>query len=524
MADIQPYEIARETVKQLTLRKLSPTPDNYQSIYHEIAGTRRLQPFPEEQLHTIALALPAKTPGQQRLQAQVDHAVRHHNWIALQAALIGYTQLGPAPRSTAELAAASASALGEHLDNTENLATGASLMLTPEVKEQIARLIEQALPSLGLEDTQLVDQSKQLLLSLKQPEPDQTLLRTLFANFNYRLNFVSEDQTAIKTTLLELLNLIFENIGELSLDERWLRGQMDALKTAAKPPLTLQRLEDVRVRLKDVIFKQIEAKAQSHVAQEEMKRLLAAFIDRMSRMSESSSSFKSKIELCAKQIEGATSLAEIAPVLQEAVSAARMMALDTQRAGDDLRDMRERTSQTEARIVQLESDLERVSNQARHDPLTGTLNRKGLDEIIEREIATAKRKGLALCVSLLDIDNFKKLNDVHGHSMGDAALIHLTDITRDCIRPQDSLGRYGGEEFVVVMPDTGLEQGIDVMTRVQRELTKRFFLAGTEKLLITFSAGVAELGADESGMDAVVRADQAMYLAKRTGKNRVLGA
>ena len=135
-----------------------------------------------------------------------------------------------------------------------------------------------------------------------------------------------------------------------------------------------------------------------------------------------------------------------------------------------------------------------------------------------------RRKETPLCVSLLDIDNFKKLNDSKGHATGDAALTHLATVARECMRPQDSLARYGGEEFVVLLPDTTLDKGIEAMTRLQRELTKRFFLAGDEKLLITFSAGVAQLGLDESGMDAIKRADQAMYLAKRAGKNRVLGA
>ena len=152
------------------------------------------------------------------------------------------------------------------------------------------------------------------------------------------------------------------------------------------------------------------------------------------------------------------------------------------------------------------------------------MHRQGLDEAVEREITTSRRKQSNLCVSLLDIDNFKKINDTHGHETGDAALVHLTQVARECIRPQDTLGRYGGEEFVVVMPETSIEQGIEVMTRVQRELTRRFFLAGTQKLLITFSAGVAQLGDAESGVKAVERADQAMYLAKRSGKNRVVAA
>ena len=163
-------------------------------------------------------------------------------------------------------------------------------------------------------------------------------------------------------------------------------------------------------------------------------------------------------------------------------------------------------------------------SQARHDPLTGALNRKGLDEALNREVSNVRRKDAPLSVALLDIDNFKKLNDTMGHATGDIALTHLAKVARECMRPQDTLARYGGEEFVILLPDTPLDKGIDAMTRLQRELTKKFFLAGSEKVLITFSAGVAQLVANEQPADAIRRADQAMYLAKRAGKNRVLGA
>ena len=155
---------------------------------------------------------------------------------------------------------------------------------------------------------------------------------------------------------------------------------------------------------------------------------------------------------------------------------------------------------------------------------TGSLNRKGLDEAMEREIARARRLGSPLCLALLDVDNFKSLNDRLGHAAGDAALVHLAQVTREVMRPQDLLARYGGEEFVIVLPDTTAENGVAAMTRLQRELTTRFFLQGSEKVLITFSAGVAQLHDGEASADAVLRADQAMYLAKRSGKNRVMSA
>jgi diguanylate cyclase len=210
-------------------------------------------------------------------------------------------------------------------------------------------------------------------------------------------------------------------------------------------------------------------------------------------------------------------------VLKEVVAATRTIAKETLMARDELQTMRQQADMTQTEISKLHQELDRVSAQARHDPLTGALNRRGLEEALEKEISTVRRKESSLSVALLDIDNFKALNDALGHVMGDTALAHLADVARECMRPQDTLARYGGEEFVILLPDTPMEKGVEAMIRLQRELTKRFFMAGTEKVLITFSAGVAQLTNEEAGMEAIRRADQAMYLAKRSGKNRVIG-
>lgn len=143
---------------------------------------------------------------------------------------------------------------------------------------------------------------------------------------------------------------------------------------------------------------------------------------------------------------------------------------------------------------------------------------------MEREIARATRNGSPLCVALLDVDNFKLINDRLGHTAGDEALVHLAGVTREVMRPQDMLARYGGEEFVLVLPDTDLDQGVEAMKRLQRELTTRYFLKDREKVLITFSAGVAQMAEQEGSTEAIRRADQGMYLAKRAGKNRVMAA
>ncbi len=522
MNDKKPFEIARETLKQLTARKMAPTPANYQMIYSEVAGVPTEHPFPAERLRDIAQALPTKTPGQQKQRGLLDSAIRQLNWDGVKNALMAYGGFSPPATAPTPVGIGTQASLVPLLSTASPAITAPAL--TADFLEQIARLIEYALPALGTDDARFSEQSQVLLQAMRQPGADVLVVKTMLANFGNRLSFAAEDQAEIKVTLLKLLHLIIENIGELSLDDRWLKGQIDALMTASAPPLSLRRLDDVERRLKDVIFKQTEAKGRALEAQEEMRLMLATFIERLSQMTESTGTYQGKMEENARLIEEAKTLADIAPVLKDLVGATRSMAHDTLTARDELRDMREKAQVTQAELVKLHQELDRVSSLARHDSLTGALNRKGLDEALERELSNVRRKDTPLCMAMLDIDNFKKLNDTLGHVAGDAALTHLATVAREAMRPQDTLARYGGEEFVILLPDTPLDKGVEAMTRLQRELTKHFFMAGTEKVLITFSAGVAQLAPDESGMDVIKRADQAMYLAKRSGKNRVLGA
>ena len=516
----KPFEIARETLMQITARKMAPTPINYQAIYNEVAGVTSEPPFPADRLREIAQALPTKTPGQQKQRGLLDSAIGQLNWDGVKSALMAYGGFSP---PAAEAAKAGAVA-GSPAPVTNASGEAGAPALTFDFLQQMARLIEYALPALGTDDERFNEQTQTLLKALRQPGADVLTLKVMLGSFSDRLSFAAEDQAEIKVTLLKLLHLIIENIGELSLDDRWLKGQIEALLAATTPPLTLRRLDDVERRLKDVIFKQTEAKGRALEAQEDMRQMLATFIERLSQMTESTSAYHGKLEENARLIEQAKTLAEIAPVLKEVVGATRTMAQDSLSARDELRGVREKALSTEAELAKLHQELDRVSAQARHDPLTGALNRKGLEEAVDREVSSVRRKDTPLCMALLDIDNFKVLNDRLGHATGDEALAHLATVTREVMRPQDTLARYGGEEFVLVMPDTALDNGIEAMTRLQRELTKRFFLAGTEKVLITFSAGVAQLATNETGQSAIKRADQAMYLAKRSGKNRVLGA
>jgi diguanylate cyclase len=503
----QPSEIAREALKRLAASHLAPTPANYQACYNEIANLPNIAPFPDVPLRQIAALLAARDAAQEKHLIQLDGAIGRRTWQGVQDALIAFVAAGQAASAREDMEPAALPAPA----------------LPVEFLAKLARFVENILPALGNENERVVEMAASLLEALRQVPVDIQEIQTRLAGLSHHALFAAEEQVEIKASLLNLLHLIIENIGELSLDDSWLKGQVDGLLAAVVPPLTLRHLDEMERRLRDVMVKQSEAKHRSIEAQEEIRQMLAAFIERLATMNESSTVFQGRIEESARAIEKVKSIDDLPPLLNEVIAATRSMAEETSYSREQLQTLQNRVLSTEAELVQLHLELDNASALARHDPLTDALNRKGLDEALNREIASVRRKESLLSVCLLDIDNFKRLNDRLGHEVGDHALIHLTKVARSCMRPTDTLARYGGEEFVILMPDTTLEQGVEAMTRLQRELTKAFFLSGKEKVLITFSAGVAQLGPDESGADAIRRADKAMYLAKRAGKNRVVG-
>jgi len=190
----------------------------------------------------------------------------------------------------------------------------------------------------------------------------------------------------------------------------------------------------------------------------------------------------------------------------------------------DLQVARQEARTAEKRIRELESELARMRELVREDQLTGSLNRRGLEESFEREMARARRKHSPLCLALLDIDDFKKLNDTYGHCTGDAALIHLVRVVKNALRKMDVVARLGGEEFVILLPDTPLEDAMQTMARVQAKLAGRIFMHGDQPVPITFSAGVTPCNPGENRATLIARADEALYRAKKAGKNRVVSA
>jgi diguanylate cyclase (GGDEF)-like protein len=158
------------------------------------------------------------------------------------------------------------------------------------------------------------------------------------------------------------------------------------------------------------------------------------------------------------------------------------------------------------------------------DALTGLLNRYGLQRSLQHEQSESRRYARALSCLLIDIDNFKGVNDTYGHAEGDAALAQLARVLTEAVRGSDVVCRYGGEEFLVLAPETQLEGALALGEKIRQTTAAHLFGDGARTFPLTLSIGAAELSADESANDMIARADVALYHAKEEGRNRVEAA
>ncbi len=189
-------------------------------------------------------------------------------------------------------------------------------------------------------------------------------------------------------------------------------------------------------------------------------------------------------------------------------------------AEEALRDANTRLHAQLAQIETLQADLR---DQAIRDPTTGLFNRRFLDDTLERELARAARDGEPLSVIMLDLDHFKDLNDTHGHKAGDTALAAVGALLRGLSRLGDFACRYGGEEFVVIMPDTPLAAALLRAEEWRVALQETAVTFQNQALHMTLSGGVAVFPRHGDTPDALLRAaDRALYAAKAAGRNRVL--
>ncbi|HUL93825.1 MAG TPA: diguanylate cyclase [Burkholderiales bacterium] len=505
---ISPAQIARETLRRLASERRAPTPENYRDAYNSIAEHDVSEDGREidYRLRIAANTLLA-TRRAPTIAALLSEAMSDRTWPKARAALLAFAEA-----QSGEILPHPAGTAGSPADPGKLL------------RDVLARVLESRLAAYLSENDDLLLEGRLLAGRVRSAHDESSfvLLSNDLRRFLERIDARTEDVCELRDGLQRVLRLLVDNVSGLIVEDTWIEHQLGVLRQIVIRPSSVEMIEDAERFLREALLKQGTLKQNLQEAKTAMRNMVSTYIDQLGAASAETGDYGRKIEGYAERIQRADNFGSLSTLLADLLKDTREIQQRTAARHTELLEENSRAKAAEQRVRELEAELTRISEEVKEDYLTGTLNRRGLDEALSRESARAHRGGRKLCIALLDLDDFKHTNDSYGHRAGDNALVHLARVVKETVRPSDTVARYGGEEFLIIMPGTSLGEAEAVLVRVQRELTKRIFLHNNEKVLITFSAGVTEWLPNEDRDSVLARADAAQYRAKISGKNRVV--
>jgi len=356
------------------------------------------------------------------------------------------------------------------------------------------------------------------------PTVDPKQLAGRFADAVREYDDVIDEQRKVRAGLQRLLKLMMDNVNTLAPDETWLPGQLEPIRALLRGPLDSEQLARAESDLGSMITHQGAARRSLQQAKIAVRELLATLIARIGLMGASASRFHERVGGYEKRLESAQDFDSLSDVIKGLLADTQSVRTDIETSRDELHAARGQADAHEKRVRELEQELTQISSLVHKDPLTQLSNRRGFDEAFRVESARALRHGVTLALAMIDLDDFKRLNDSFGHAAGDKALVHLAQTMTAALRPTDALARVGGEEFAALFAATTLDDAVQATVRLQKELARRAIDLDGASVALAFSAGVAQWAAAETLEDLLRRADAALYSAKRAGKNRVVRA
>jgi diguanylate cyclase len=534
MPGATPAQVAKGALRRLAMAKLEPTPENYAKAYAEEAG----------------LAAPAATPDAKALGPlwatlveRITHGLERggKQWTSarkkesLQRVLD--SSRGDLGRLQQRLQALVSAWEGDHAadpsaddDGVAMAAPSPAEPATPADWQPLVAGLEGTLRSaLPADEPRAVEIADRLAAAADAVAAEgitsgrlaeiEALCDAARRFFGHRHHLVAELGTLVRE--------LSGSLAELAEDESWAQGQCESLAARLGEGLSVRSVRAAGVLLAETRQHQQRVRDERNAARDALKALIHRMLAEVGELGATTGRFHDNVGRHAAAIASADSLPSLAGVVRELVEESRAVQTLVSQAQQRLHEEHTKASELETRVRALEGELRRLSDEVSTDALTQVANRRGLMQAFEAESARAIRAEggenaapATLAIGLIDIDNFKKLNDTLGHAAGDVALKTLAAAVRERLRPADHLARFGGEEFVVLLPATALAEAQQALTRLQRSLSEALFLHEGREVFVTFSAGVTAWRGGEALEAALERADEALYEAKRSGKNR----
>ena len=401
-------------------------------------------------------------------------------------------------------------------------AVGASTDELPRIVDDLQSTVQAGLPAGEPRAAELADELA-VLAKRVATEGATPVLADAVAEVCHRVRRLYGLRHELVDELLALCHSLTDGLADLAEDRSWAQGQGESLRQRLQGAAGARAVRAARELLDDTRERQRALQTERAQARDALKLMVRQVLSELGELGSATGRFNDKVNAYAQAIEEADSLDSLASAVREMVDESRTVHELVAGARERLSAEHARASALESRVLGLESELRRLSDEVSTDALTQVANRRGLAQAFEQETARVQRDGTGqapLAVGLIDIDNFKKLNDSLGHAAGDVALQSLAARVKEWLRPVDHIARFGGEEFVLLLPGTPVDEAQQVVTRLQRRLSASLFMHEGKDVFVTFSAGVTAWRPGEAVDAALARADEGLYEAKRTGKNR----
>lgn len=269
------------------------------------------------------------------------------------------------------------------------------------------------------------------------------------------------------------------------------------------------------------LFRKHVADSQMILAEKKASEFQAILTEVTKQLSQSGSTLNDQgdsLKNHAEKLSQSTTLADVSAIARKIVSETKSVVNSSQA-------LKQQMDATVSEITTLKKELKGIKHTARTDMLTGLLNRRGFDEALSEARLYSIDHNRPLSIILTDIDHFKKVNDTHGHLIGDSVLKMLSKLLKEHIKGKDIAARFGGEEFIIVLPETPLKGAFILAEQIRMSLrTMKWTAKESGKSIgsITISLGVAQFKPNETTESLIQRADNALYFAKKNGRNKTI--
>ena len=533
-------QLAKAALRRLALDKLEPTPDNYARAYRQEAGE---PPLPAEgpaiagliervvrglergskgwtsarKKESLQRVLDGSRSDSKRLQQRLTQLLT--SWEGEPGESAAASEYG-APLDLAPAAPAAAPAAPEAASAAPaTLADAPPPLPWGRAVDALGGTLRQAMPPVDV-TAQEISVALASVSARLGSAAATTELVTELEELCQRAAPVLQHRHRLVDQLAALCGELTASLTDLAENDSWAKGQCEAMQVKIDEGLSARGVRAVSELLRDTRERQGQLREERERARDSLKGLIGQMLSELDQLGSQTGNFHESVGRYADVIEKADSLESLAGAVREMVEESRTVQALVQQTQARLQNEHSKAQGLSQRVVELEGEMRRLSDEVSTDQLTQISNRRGLMQAFGVECGRLERSGAPLSIGLLDIDNFKKLNDTLGHGAGDEALKALAGVVTKTLRPADQVARYGGEEFVVLLPDTPVDEAQQILTRLQRSLSGGLFMHENKQVFVTFSAGVSAYRPGERIEDTLERADQALYEAKRTGKNR----